>query len=135
MNQDFQNPAADNTRRRLLAAGGLVGASLALPGALRQALAQTPITVGIIYVGPRDDFGYNQAQAEAAALLKRMPGVKVLQEENVPETQAVQKSMQGMISQDGASLLFPTSFGYFDPHMLAIAAKNPKARFSHCGGM
>jgi hypothetical protein len=82
--------------------------------------------VGIIYVGPRDDFGYNQAQAEAAAELKKMPGVKVVEEENVPETQAVQKTMQGMISQDGASLLFPTSFGYFDPHMLAMAAKNPK---------
>ena len=122
-------------RRRLLAAGGLAGASLALPGALRNALAQAPITVGIIYVGPRDDFGYNQAQAEAAALLKKTPGVKLLEEENVPETQAVQKSMQGMISQDGATLLFPTSFGYFDPHMLAIAAKNPKVRFSHCGGM
>jgi simple sugar transport system substrate-binding protein len=32
-------------------------------------------------------------------------------------------------------LLFPTSFGYFDPHMLAIAAKNEKVRFAHCGGM
>ena len=135
MNQDPKNIHSHNVRRQLLAAGGLAGASLALPGALRMALAQAPITVGIIYVGPRDDFGYNQAQAEAAALLKKMPGVKLLEEENVPETQAVQKSMQGMISQDSATLLFPTSFGYFDPHMLAIAAKNPKVRFSHCGGM
>ena len=135
MNPVPKYTVANPIRRSLLAAGGLAGASLALPGALRQALAQSPITVGIIYVGPRDDFGYNQAQAEAAALLKKMPGVKVLEEENVPETQAVQKSMQGMISQDGASLLFPTSFGYFDPHMLAVAAKNPKVRFSHCGGM
>ena len=135
MNDHPDTAAQDTMRRRLLAAGGLAGASLALPGALRNALAQAPITVGIIYVGPRDDFGYNQAQAEAAALLKKTPGVKVLEEENVPETQAVQKSMQGMISQDGATLLFPTSFGYFDPHMLAVAAKNPKVRFSHCGGM
>ena len=135
MNDHPDTAAQDTMRRRLLAAGGLAGASLALPGALRTALAQAPITVGIIYVGPRDDFGYNQAQAEAAALLKKTPGVKLLEEENVPETQAVQKSMQGMISQDGATLLFPTSFGYFDPHMLAVAAKNPKVRFSHCGGM
>jgi simple sugar transport system substrate-binding protein len=40
-----------------------------------------------------------------------------------------------MISQDGAGLLFPTSFGYFDPHMLEVAKKNPSVRFSHCGGM
>ncbi len=126
---------ADLQRRRLLAGGALAGASLALPGALRQAWAQAPITVGIIYVGPRDDFGYNQAHAEAAAQLKKLAGVKVVEEENVPETQAVQKSMQGMISQDGAALLFPTSFGYFDPHMLAMAAKNEKVRFAHCGGL
>jgi simple sugar transport system substrate-binding protein len=127
------NPLA--TRRQLLAAGALGGASLALPGALRTALAQSPITVGIIYVGPRDDFGYNQAHAEAAAQLKRVAGIKVVEEENVPETQAVQKTMQGMISQDGATLLFPTSFGYFNPHMLAVAGKNEKVRFAHCGGL
>ncbi len=40
-----------------------------------------------------------------------------------------------MINLDGASLLFPTSFGYFDPHMLAMAAKFPDAQFRHCGGM
>jgi basic membrane protein A and related proteins len=135
MNRETQTLAANLLRRRLLAGAGLAGASLALPGALRTALAQAPMTVGIIYVGPRDDFGYNQAHAEAAALLKKMPGVKLVEEENVPETQAVQKSMQGMISQDGAALLFPTSFGYFDPHMLAVAGKNTGVRFSHCGGM
>ena len=31
-----------------------------------------------------------------------------------------------MIELDGASLLFPTSFGYFDPHMLKMAKKFPK---------
>ena len=135
MSQDPKTLAADLLRRRLLAGGALAGASLALPGALRTGWAQSPITVGIIYVGPRDDFGYNQAHAEAAAQLKKLAGVKVAEEENVPETQAVQKTMQGMISQDGASLLFPTSFGYFDPHMLAMAAKNEKVRFAHCGGI
>jgi basic membrane protein A and related proteins len=99
------------------------------------AFAQKPILVGVIYVGPRDDYGYNQAQAEAAAALKKMPGVKLVEEENVPETASVQKSMTGMIAQDGATLVFPTSFGYFDPHMLAVAGKFPQARFAHCGGM
>jgi basic membrane protein A len=36
---------------------------------------------------------------------------------------------------DGATLLFPTSFGYFDPHTLASAAKNPTVRYAHCGGL
>ena len=40
-----------------------------------------------------------------------------------------------MINLDGATLVFPTSFGYFDPHMLAMAAKFPDVQFRHCGGM
>jgi basic membrane protein A and related proteins len=91
--------------------------------------------VGFIYVGPRDDYGYNQAHAEAAAMVRKMAGVKAVEEENVPETNAVQKTMQGMIAQDGATLLFPTSFGYFDPHILALAPKNADVRFAHCGGL
>ena len=119
------------SRRRALAQ--LSAASLA--GLAPWAWAQKSMTVGFIYVGAKDDFGYNQSHAEAAALVKKMPGIKVVEEENVPETQAVQKTMQGMISQDGATLLFPTSFGYFDPHMLVVAKKNPGVRFSHCGGL
>jgi basic membrane protein A len=122
-------------RRQLLTGSALAGASLMLPGALRHALAQTPIVVGVIYVGPRGDFGYNQAQGAAAAAMKKMPGLKVVEEENVPETAAVQKTMEAMINQDKASLIFATSFGYFDPHMLKMAEKYPKVRFVHCGAM
>ena len=114
---------------------GLGAAATGLSGLSSLAMAQKPLTVGFIYVGPRDDYGYNQAHAENVALVKKMPGIKVVEEENVPETNAVQKTMQGMIMQDGAALLFPTSFGYFDPHMLAVAGKNPGVRFAHCGGM
>ncbi|MEZ5644253.1 MAG: BMP family ABC transporter substrate-binding protein [Burkholderiaceae bacterium] len=120
-----------SNRRDTLKTLAALGAAASTP----LAFAQKPITVGVIYVGPRDDYGYNQAHAEAAAMLKKMPGVKVVEEENVPETAAVQRSMTGMIAQDGAELVFPTSFGYFDPHMLAVAAKFEKARFAHCGGM
>ncbi len=67
----------DLSRRR-----GLAQLSAASPVTLAPwALAPKPMTVGVIYVGPKDDFGY------------------------------------------------------FDPHMLAVAAKNSGVRFSHCGGM
>ncbi len=125
----------DARRRRVLTGGALLGGSLLLPGALREAMAQAPLTLGVIYVGPRGDFGYNQAQAQAAAAVKKLPGVKVVEEENVPETAAVQKTMEAMINQDKAGLIFATSFGYFDPHMLKMAEKYPKVRFAHCGGM
>ncbi|WP_295977467.1 BMP family ABC transporter substrate-binding protein [uncultured Variovorax sp.] len=120
---------------KTLAALGTAG-SLGSWSALAAAQAKPkPLTVGVIYVGARDDYGYNQAHAMAAAEIKKLPGVKVVEEENVPETAAVQKTMAGMISQDGAGLLFPTSFGYFDPHILAVAPKYPDVRFSHCGGL
>jgi simple sugar transport system substrate-binding protein len=122
----------DRSRRQALASLSALSVAGLAPLA---AWAQTKFTIGVIYVGPKDDFGYNQAQAQAAAEMKKLPGVKVVEEENVPETTSVQKTMTGMIVQDGAKLLFPTSFGYFDPHMLALAAKYPDVRFSHCGGM
>jgi len=126
---------SDFNRRDLLKGLGAAGVGVASAGWAGLAVAQAPITLGFIYVGPKDDYGYNQAHAESVAEVKKWAGVKVVEEENVPETAGVQKTMQGMISQDGATLLFPTSFGYFDPHMLAVAAKNPTVRFAHCGGM
>ncbi len=97
--------------------------------------AEKPFTIGFIYVGPKDDYGYNQAHAEGAAVVAKMPGVKVREEESVPETIAVQKTMESMVNLDGAQLVFPTSFGYFDPHILKQAEKFPKTSFLHCGGM
>jgi basic membrane protein A len=43
--------------------------------------------------------------------------------------------MESMINLDGAKVLFPTSFGYFEPHILALAAKYPDVSFLHCGGL
>ena len=40
--------------------------ALATAGAAPGAFAQKPLSVGFIYVGPRDDYGYNQAHAENA---------------------------------------------------------------------
>jgi basic membrane protein A and related proteins len=121
------------SRRRLLGgAAGLAAVAGLFPG--RRALA-ADTTVGFIYVGPHDDFGYNQAHALGAAAVKKMAGVKVLEEENVPEDVAVAKTIESMIEEDGASLLFPTSFGYFDPYVLRAAPKFAKVRFEHCGGL
>lgn len=124
------------SRRTLLKGAQMAGAAaLAAPLLPFGTARAADLTIGFIYVGPRDDFGYNQAHAEGAAALKKLSGVTVVEEENVAETVVVQKSMESMIQLDGASLLFPTSFGYFDPHMLAMAAKYPDVQFRHCGGM
>src|ERR1700683_276086 len=120
------------SRRHLLQGSAALTLGTAL-GARNAFAADT--TIGFIYVGSRDDYGYNQAHAQGAAALKKIAGLKVVEEEKVPETDAVEKTMESMISLDGATLLFPTSFGYYNPHMLKMAAKYPKLRFEHCGGL
>jgi basic membrane protein A and related proteins len=123
---------ADISRRHMLQATAALTLSGSLP--LARALA-ADTTIGFIYVGSRDDYGYNQAHAQGAAALKSMPGIKVVEEEKVPETEAVEKTMESMINLDGATLLFPTSFGYYNPHVLKMAVKYPAVRFEHCGGL
>jgi basic membrane protein A and related proteins len=120
------------SRRHLLQGGAALTLGSAL-GVRSAAAADT--TIGFIYVGSRDDYGYNQAHAQGAAALKKLPGLKVVEEEKVPETDAVEKTIESMINLDGATLLFPTSFGYYNPHMIKIASKYPKLRFEHCGGL
>lgn len=114
------------TRRGFVSA---TAASLVLASARRASAADT--VVGFIYVGPRDDFGWNQSHAVAAAALKNTPGIKVVEEENVPETDAVAKTIESMIALDDASLIFGTSFGYFDPFMIDMAKKFPKVQLRH----
>jgi basic membrane protein A len=120
------------SRRHLLQGSAALafGSTLGIRGA---AAAET--TIGFIYVGSRDDYGYNQAHAQGAAAVKKLPGIKVVEEEKVAETDAVEKTIESMINLDGASLLFPTSFGYYNPHVLKMASKFPKMRFEHCGGL
>jgi basic membrane protein A and related proteins len=116
------------SRRTFLGAAAVSPLVLsALSGPARAA----DITIGIIYVGSRQDYGWNQAHAVAAKALKEISGVKVVEEENVPETVAVMKTMESMINIDGATLLFPTSFGYFNPFMIDAAKKYPKVEFRH----
>lgn len=122
MNENFLR-----TRRGFIAQAA--GAA-ALAAGVRPANAAN-VNVGIIYVGSRDDFGWNQAHAVAAKALAGVPGVKVYEEENVPETAAVRKTLDGMVQSDGASLVFGTSFGYFDPFMIEAARRYPKVQFRH----
>lgn len=93
------------------------------------------VNMGFIYVGPKDDSGYNQAHAEGKAGISKLSWVKTVEEASVPETAAVEETMRNMINLDGVTVLFPTSFGYFDPHILKLAREYPQVQFFHCGGL
>jgi simple sugar transport system substrate-binding protein/basic membrane protein A len=97
------------------AAGG--GAASGKPGTGGSA-------VGFIFVGPKDDYGYNQAAYQGSQdVAKAFPNLKVLTAENVPETDDATRVMEGMISQ-GAKIIFATSYGHKDP-ALKVAAAHP----------
>ena len=113
----------------VLAAGGVFALLPRLAGA-----AVKPVTVGFIYVGPRQDFGWNQAHWVAAKKIAQMEGVKVREQENVPETVEVEKIMKSMIQIDGARAIFATSFGYW-PHVLKVAKEYPDVLFTHIGAL
>jgi basic membrane protein A len=117
------------SRRTLLKAGAATLAASALPFGV--ARAQTAVILGIVYVGPKDDFGWNQAHAVSVETLKALPGITVVEEENVPETDAVAKSMESMINLDGANLILATSFGYYNPFVVDMAKKYPDVTFRH----
>jgi simple sugar transport system substrate-binding protein len=117
------------TRRSILQAGAAGLATAALP--FGGARAQNPIVLGAVYVGARDDFGWNQAHAVAMDILKQVPGVTVIEEEKVPETDAVTQSMESMINLDGANLVLATSFGYYNPFVVEAAKKYPDVQFRH----
>ncbi len=123
------------SRRSFLKTTGALVATTAMPFGMRTALAAGKLTVGFVYVGAKDDYGYNQAHAEGAAAVKAMEGVTVIEEENVAESVDVVNTMESMINFDGAALLFPTSFGYYDPYVKETAPKYADVRFQHCGGL
>lgn len=126
----------DPVRRQVLKGLAAAGFGAALGGmGSKRALAASKVTMGFIYVGPRDDYGYNQAHFEGKSAIAKQSWIKAVDQENVPENISVQKAMESMINLDGAQVIFPTSFGYFDPHILKIAPKYPKVMFLHCGGL
>lgn len=99
-----------------------------------EAAGDADVTVGFIYVGPKDDFGYNQAAYEGSqAVVEAFPDVEVLQAENVPETAEAEAVMQDMIDQ-GADLIFATSYGHLE-FAANLAAENPDVIFVHQGGL
>lgn len=125
------------SRRNLLKGISAAGAASIMGGFGISPAWAAPKTVnmGFIYVGPRDDYGYNQAHFEGKSAVAKLDWVKAFDEENVPETIEVVKTMESMINLNGAQVLFPTSFGYFDPFILKTAVKYPNVMFLHCGGL
>ena len=92
-----------------------------------------PLTVGAIYVGSVNDYGYNRSMKDGLEEMKKnIPGLKLIEAENVPETAESERVMEGMIQQ-GAKLIFATSFGH-QQFAFNLAKTHPDVYFEHAGG-
>lgn len=83
---------------------------------------QGSAAVGFIFVGPKDDVGYNQAAHDGSqAVAEAFPDLEIITAENVPETDEAARVMEGMV-QKGAKVIFATSYGHLDAAMTVAAA-------------
>src|SRR5271166_3414752 len=97
------------------------------------AAAAENLIVGAIYVGSTNDYGYNRSMHDGLMAMKAaVPGVTLLEAENVPESAEAERVMEGMIQQ-GAKLIFATSFGH-QQFAFNLAKKHPDVVFEHAGG-
>jgi basic membrane protein A len=102
--------------------GGSSGGACTVDGATGAGTGGTAI--GFIFVGPKDDFGYNQAAYQGAkAVEEACSDLEVLTLENVPEDDNATRAMEDMIDK-GAKLIFATSYGHLDP-ALKVAEAHP----------
>jgi basic membrane protein A and related proteins len=131
----------DPNRREALKRMALLGAAGLVPGILPVRSAHAAdLTAGFVYIGPRLDWGWNQSHAVAAAGLKGVPNVRVVQADylpestdygsgkETPETRAYTEAMEGLVADHSAGLIFSTSFDN-DPFLLAMAKKYPDVVF------
>lgn len=108
--------------------------STAAPAAGAAAPGTGGTAIGFLFVGPKDDYGYNQAAyIGSEEVEKAFAGkLKVIRAENVPENEEAERVMETMIQQ-GAKIIFPTSYGHLDP-AINVAKRHPDVVFVHQGG-
>jgi simple sugar transport system substrate-binding protein/basic membrane protein A len=102
-------------------------------GTVSRAEDKPSLIVGAIYVGSVNDYGYNRAMKDGLELMKQnIAGLKLIEAENVAETGDAERVMEGMIQQ-GAKLIFATSFGH-QQSAFNLAKAHPDVAFEHAGG-
>ncbi|MBN1334712.1 MAG: BMP family ABC transporter substrate-binding protein [Deltaproteobacteria bacterium] len=96
-------------------------------------IAEPPLKVGFLYVGPVGDGGWSWAHDQARKDLERtFPWVETAFQESVPEGAEAERVL-AQYAERGYRLVFATSFGYMDS-VLAVAERYPDVTFMHCSG-
>ena len=93
------------------------------------------LKVGFVYLGPPGDHGwtYQHDQGRLALELALDDQVETIYIEGVPEEGPAAEDALERLVNDGAKLIFTTSFGYMES-TLKVAKRYPNHRFEHATG-
>ena len=121
-------------RRTFLRHASLLVALCAAGPFAGHALAEEPLKVGFVYVGPVGDAGWTYAHdLGRQALEKAYPGkVKTTYVESVPEGADAERVIR-QLAADGHKVIFTTSFGYMNA-TVKVAQAFPNVIFEHATG-
>lgn len=89
--------------------------------------------IGVIMVGTRDDFGYNQAIYNCCEEVGVKLGVEVLIKESVPEDSTSQAVMEQLVAE-GCKLIYATSYGHRE-YAEEVAIAHPDVAFYCSNGI
>ena len=119
------------TRRfRILILSGILSLlATAWSGLAEAAIAESPLKIGFLMVGPVNDSGYNWAHNQGRLYLEsKLAGrVQTTFAEKVPESSEAERVMEKMIAA-GTKVIFMTSYGYLEPG-LRVASRHPDVIF------
>lgn len=98
------------------------------------ALADDPMKIGFVYVGPVGDHGWTHEHNEGRKAVEAKFGdkVKTTYVENVSEGPDATRVIQ-QLARSGHDMIFTTSFGFMNP-TLKVAKTFPKVKFEHATG-
>ncbi len=99
-----------------------------------EGMSAEDITAAFILVGPVGDAGWNWAHDQGRIFAAEQTGATTLFVESIPETaEAFKEVAIDFIENEGANIIFGTSFGYMDP-MEELSAEYPDVVFEHASG-
>ena len=121
-------------RRTFLLEASLLGALAAVCAPAAPALADEPLKVAFVYVGPVGDAGWTFAHNQGRLALEKALGSKVKTTfvESVPEGADAERVVR-QLAADGNKVVFTTSFGYMNA-TVKVAQSFPDVIFEHATG-
>lgn len=112
----------------------VLAASLTLPTLSLSAMADDPMKVGFVYVGPIGDHGWSYQHDQGRLSVEQHFGDKVSTTyvENVNEGADAERTIR-RLAQTGHEVIFTTSFGFMNPTE-RVAQEFPDTTFLHATG-